>query len=83
MLRHGEGPLKLAKAATARPARADAWLCRRFATYKRATLLFRDEERLKRILNNPERPVQIVFSARRTRRRTGQGLDSAHLQDEP
>ena len=37
---------------------------RRFATYKRATLLFRDEARLKRILNNPDRPVQIVFSGK-------------------
>ena len=37
---------------------------RRFATYKRATLLFRDPERLKRILLNPERPVQIVISGK-------------------
>ncbi len=37
---------------------------RRFATYKRATLIFRDLERLKRLLNNPERPVQIVFSGK-------------------
>lgn len=37
---------------------------RRFATYKRANLLFRDIERLKRIVNNPERPVQIVFAGK-------------------
>ncbi len=37
---------------------------RRFAPYKRATLIFRDPERLKRILNNPERPVQILFSGK-------------------
>lgn len=37
---------------------------RRFATYKRAMLIFRDKERLKRILNNPERPVQLVFSGK-------------------
>jgi starch phosphorylase len=37
---------------------------RRFATYKRATLLFRDPERLKRIINNPERPVQILFAGK-------------------
>ncbi|MEI8134290.1 MAG: alpha-glucan family phosphorylase [bacterium] len=37
---------------------------RRFATYKRATLLFRDPERLSRILNQPERPVQIIFSGK-------------------
>lgn len=37
---------------------------RRFATYKRATLLFRDIERLKRIVLNPERPVQIIISGK-------------------
>ncbi len=37
---------------------------RRFAPYKRATLMFRDPERLKRILNHPERPVQILFAGK-------------------
>ncbi len=37
---------------------------RRFATYKRATLLIRDPERLARILNNPDRPVQIIYSGK-------------------
>lgn len=37
---------------------------RRFATYKRATLIFRDLERLKKILNNKERPVQILFAGK-------------------
>jgi starch phosphorylase len=37
---------------------------RRFATYKRATLIFRDLERLKRILHTPQRPVQIVFAGK-------------------
>jgi starch phosphorylase len=37
---------------------------RRFATYKRATLLLRDVERLGRILNNPKRPVQIIFAGK-------------------
>jgi len=37
---------------------------RRFATYKRATLLLRDVPRLKRILKNPERPVQILFAGK-------------------
>ncbi|MCX7669088.1 MAG: alpha-glucan family phosphorylase, partial [Anaerolineae bacterium] len=44
---------------------------RRFATYKRATLIFSDPERLKRILNDPERPVQIIFAGK------------AHPADEP
>ena len=37
---------------------------RRFATYKRSSLLFRDFERLRKILVNPWRPVQIVFSGK-------------------
>jgi len=37
---------------------------RRFATYKRATLILRDPDRLDRILNNPECPVQIIFSGK-------------------
>jgi starch phosphorylase len=44
---------------------------RRFATYKRATLLFRDVERLKRILLNKEMPVQIVIAGK------------AHPKDQP
>ncbi len=37
---------------------------RRFATYKRAYLIFKDKERLLRILNNPERPVQLIFAGK-------------------
>lgn len=37
---------------------------RRFATYKRATLLLRDMDRLGRILNQPGRPVQILFAGK-------------------
>ncbi|MES2572714.1 MAG: alpha-glucan family phosphorylase, partial [Verrucomicrobiota bacterium] len=44
---------------------------RRFATYKRATLLFSDEERLYKLLSNTERPVQFVFAGK------------AHPKDEP
>jgi starch phosphorylase len=44
---------------------------RRFATYKRATLLFRDVERLKKILLNKEMPVQIVVAGK------------AHPKDQP
>src|SRR5579883_3171049 len=44
---------------------------RRFATYKRATLIFRDMERLKRILLHPDMPVQIVIAGK------------AHPQDQP
>ncbi|MBO8138293.1 MAG: alpha-glucan family phosphorylase [Desulfotomaculum sp.] len=37
---------------------------RRFATYKRATLLLRDKQRLARMLGDPERPVQIIFAGK-------------------
>ncbi|HOZ44207.1 MAG TPA: alpha-glucan family phosphorylase, partial [Methanoculleus sp.] len=37
---------------------------RRFSTYKRASLIFEDLERLKRILNNRWRPVQIIFAGK-------------------
>ena len=37
---------------------------RRFATYKRATLIFSDIERLTQIMNNKERPVQLIFAGK-------------------
>lgn len=37
---------------------------RRFATYKRAYLLFSDEQRLSRIVNDPDRPVQFIFAGK-------------------
>ena len=37
---------------------------RRFATYKRANLIFRDLERLRRLLVDPWRPVQIIFAGK-------------------
>jgi starch phosphorylase len=44
---------------------------RRFATYKRATLMFKDVERMKYILNRPDRPIQIIFAGK------------AHPKDDP
>ena len=44
---------------------------RRFATYKRATLLFRDRERLKKLVSNTKMPVQIIIAGK------------AHPQDNP
>ncbi len=44
---------------------------RRFATYKRADLIFRDPDRLRRLLTDPARPVQILFAGK------------AHPADEP
>ena len=37
---------------------------RRFATYKRADLIFSDLERLKKLLNDPWRPLQIIFAGK-------------------
>ncbi|MHB8837773.1 MAG: alpha-glucan family phosphorylase [Gemmatimonadaceae bacterium] len=37
---------------------------RRFATYKRANLIFHDVERLLRIVSNPSHPVQIIFAGK-------------------
>lgn len=37
---------------------------RRFATYKRATLLFRDVNRLRKLLTNPDYPVQVIISGK-------------------
>ncbi|MHA7986842.1 alpha-glucan family phosphorylase [Rathayibacter sp. CAU 1779] len=37
---------------------------RRVATYKRLTLMLHDKERLKRILNDPDRPVQLVIAGK-------------------
>lgn len=37
---------------------------RRFATYKRATLIFKDLERITKILNDKDKPVQLVFAGK-------------------
>jgi starch phosphorylase len=48
---------------------------RRFAGYKRADLLFHDLDRLKRLLVDPHRPVQVVFAGKaHPRDEHGQGL---------
>ena len=47
---------------------------RRFATYKRATLIFRDLERITEILSNSEKPVQIIFAGK-AHPSDGQGKD--------
>jgi starch phosphorylase len=46
------------------PAALTIGFARRFATYKRADLIFRDEERLLKLLTNPWRPVQIIFAGK-------------------
>ncbi len=48
---------------------------RRFASYKRGTLLFSDKERLKRLINDATRPVQFIFAGKaHPRDEAGKGL---------
>ena len=69
---HGVSPLQLETARSVLdPDVLTLGLARRFATYKRPTLLLYDRERLTRILTNPQRPVQLVLAGK------------AHPLDEP
>ena len=63
--RHGEAPSVLAELETALdPDVLTIGFARRFATYKRAGLLFSDIDRLARMLWDEERPVQVVFAGK-------------------
>jgi starch phosphorylase len=63
--RHGEAPGVLEDLESALdPDILTIGFARRFATYKRAGLLFSDLDRLSRILWNEERPVQIVYAGK-------------------
>jgi starch phosphorylase len=65
LARHGESPDDLrAVRGTLDPEALIIGFARRFATYKRAALLFADEERLARILSDPQRPVQVVIAGK-------------------
>jgi starch phosphorylase len=66
--RHG---LPASAVDTLSPEALTVGFARRFAGYKRATLLFRDPERLARIVNNADRPLQVLFAGK------------AHPKDEP
>jgi starch phosphorylase len=72
LLRHGAAPSEVAKADETLDARAlTIGFARRFATYKRAVLLFSDPDRLARLVSDPHRPVQFIFAGK------------AHPQDQP
>ncbi len=63
--RHGEAPNALAELdRVLDPDILTIGFARRFATYKRAHLLFTDVDRLARLLWNEQRPVQIVFAGK-------------------
>lgn len=46
------------------PQKLTIGFARRFATYKRANLILRDRERLARLVNNPEHPIQLIFAGK-------------------
>jgi len=63
--RHGEAPSVLAQLEQALdPAVLTIGFARRFATYKRAGMIFTDLERLARLIHGADRPVQIVFAGK-------------------
>ena len=63
--RHGESPTLLREVrGVLDPDALTIGFARRFATYKRADLLFSDEERLARILASRERPVQVIIAGK-------------------
>ncbi len=65
LARHGESPDTLrATRGTLRPDALIIGFARRFATYKRADLLFSDEERLAAILSSTDRPVLVVIAGK-------------------
>jgi len=63
--RHGESPTVLAELDDAfDPDILTIGFARRFATYKRAGLLFSDLDRLSRLVHDPTRPIQVVFAGK-------------------
>jgi len=63
--RHGEAPSVLGELETALdPSIMTIGFARRFATYKRAGLLFTDIDRLARLLWDKDRPIQVVFAGK-------------------
>ncbi len=65
MTRRNENPKVMFKIREALPKNAmTLGFARRFATYKRALLLFSNLDRLARIVNNEDRPVQFIFAGK-------------------
>ncbi|MEO3946826.1 alpha-glucan family phosphorylase [Gorillibacterium sp. CAU 1737] len=64
-IRNGESPERIAETdKLLQEGALTIGFARRFATYKRANLLFRDLDRLSRIVNHPARPVQFLFAGK-------------------
>ena len=76
LARHGESPAELAELTDILdPQVLTIGFARRMATYKRAALLFSDFERIKRLITDPDRPVQFIFAGKaHPADRPGQGV---------
>jgi starch phosphorylase len=74
--RHGESPAALeAVSAALDPEILTIGFARRFATYKRASLLFYDFQRLANLVDRSERPIQLIFAGKaHPADRPGQGV---------
>ena len=74
--RHGEAPMTLEELESVLdPEALTIGFARRFATYKRAGLLFSDVDRLARLVWDPTRPVQIIYAGKaHPADRPGQGV---------
>ncbi len=65
LVRRGAPPGEVARAAEVLdPDALTIGFARRFATYKRGSLIFRDTDRLAAILNDKDRPVQLIFAGK-------------------
>lgn len=65
LIRRGAPPGEVARAAELLdPDALTIGFARRFATYKRGSLIFRDPDRLAAILNQKDRPVQLIFAGK-------------------
>jgi glycogen phosphorylase len=65
LARQNAGPSEVSRAVEALDPKAlTIGFARRFAEYKRATLLLRDPDRLIRLVSSPERPVQFIFGGK-------------------
>jgi starch phosphorylase len=65
LVKRGASPMELEQAEDILdPEALTIGFARRFATYKRASLILRDIDRLQRILNNQDRPVQIILAGK-------------------
>ena len=62
--RHADVEERIAARTILSPHALTIGFARRFATYKRGTLIFTDRKRLLRILNDPKRPLQILFAGK-------------------